>query len=153
MSRRHQIKTLLAVREAREQVARGELSRRLVDRDAAVVNLDDARGRLERTSLPRSAAPEAFLAAVAARRTQVQQVYALREHLALAEQQVVDAGARWRTADQSREATLKLVDRDRRERDDARELTEARERDDRRVIRLGTRTSVSPVVVDFGLGL
>ena len=58
MSRHGQIRTLLAVREAREQVARGELSRRLVARDAAVVGLEDARVHLDRTSLPRSAAPE-----------------------------------------------------------------------------------------------
>jgi hypothetical protein len=122
-------------------------------RDAAVVGLNEARAELERTSLPRSAAPQAFLAAVATRRAQVQQVYALRDQLALAEQGVIEANANWRAADQSREATLKLVERDWRERDEQRERMESRERDDRRVIHLGTRMSLTPTVVDFGLGV
>jgi fructoselysine-6-P-deglycase FrlB-like protein len=152
MSRRNQIRTLLAVREAREQVARGELSRQLMARDAAVVGLEDARVQLSRTSLPGSAAPEAFLAAVATRRAQVQQVYALRDYLAAAEQNVVTANAHWQAADQSRAATLKLVDRDRRERDEERERFESRERDDRRVVRLGSRKPLA-LVAEFGLGL
>jgi len=141
------------VREAREQVARGELSRHIRLQQSTFAGLHEAQDDLARNVLPREANPSAFLAAVASRRAQVQQVYALRSQLEQAQRDVAAAQSAWLTADQSRTATLKLVERDKQDSDAERERRDARERDDRRVVRLGARTSVSQLAADVGLGL
>jgi len=153
MTRRNQLRTLMHVREAREQVARGELSRHIRLQQSTFVGLHEAQDALACNVLPREANPSAFLAAVASRRAQVQQVYALRSQLERAQRDVAAAQSAWLAADQSRTATLKLVERDKQDSDAERERRDARERDDRRVVRLGARTSVSQLAADVGLGL
>ena len=153
MTRRNQLRTLRHVREAREQVARGELSRHIRHQQSTFVGLHEAQDDLARNVLPREANPSAFLAAVASRRAQVQQVYTLRSQLEQAQRDVAVAQSAWLAADQSRTATLKLVERDSQQADAERERRDARERDDRRVAKLGSRTSVSQFAADVGLGL
>jgi len=153
MNRRNQLRTLLHVREAREQVARGELSRHIVAQRSTLTALHDAREDLATTVLPREATPQAFLAAVASRRAQVQQVFALRAQLEQTQFSVAEAHSTWQSADQNRSATLKLVDRDRYARDAERERLDARERDDRRVVRLGSRSVVLPDPSEYVTGL
>ncbi len=153
MSRRNQLRTLLHVREAREQVARGELSRHIVMQRSTLTALHDAREELAQSVLPREATPQAFLAVVASRRAQVQQVYALRDLLDQRQSEVAHAHATWQAADQSRSATLKLVDRDKQSRAAERERVDARERDDRRVVRLGTRSLAPSGATEYVTGL
>ena len=153
MSRRNQLRTLLHVRQAREQVARGELSRHIVMQGSTLTALHDAREELAQSVLPREATPQAFLAVVASRRAQVQQVYALAELLEQRRMDVANAHATWQAADQSRAATLKLVDRDKQARDTERERADARERDDRRVVRLGTRSLAASGATEYVTGL
>jgi hypothetical protein len=153
MNRRNQLRTLLHVREAREQVARGELSRHIVAQRSTLTALHDAREDLATTVLPREATPQAFLAAVASRRAQVQQVFALRAQLEQTQNAVINANSAWQVADQSRSATLKLVARDRQAGEAERERHDARERDDRRVVRLGSRSVVLPDPSEYVTGL